>query len=55
MRDLQLSSIHVPSIDESLNNPLQFLHLILSALYTDIQNQYPYIMCGSVKDVWQEI
>ena len=32
MRDLQLSSIHVPSIDESLNNPLQFLHLILFSI-----------------------
>ena len=28
MRDLRLSSIHVPSMDESLKNPLQFLHLI---------------------------
>ena len=55
MRDLQLSSIHVPSIDESLNNPLQFLHFFFSAFYTDTQNHYVYIMCGSVKDVWQEI
>ena len=32
MRDLQLSSIHVPSMDKSLNNPLQFLHLILFSI-----------------------
>ena len=25
-----------------------------SALHTDAQNHYAYIMCGSVKEVWQE-
>ena len=53
MRDLQLSSIHVPSMDKSLNNPLQFLYLILFSI-TYRHSNYAYIMCGSVKEVWQE-
>ena len=46
MRDLQLSSIHVPSMDESLNNPLQFLHLILFS----ITYRHPKSLC--VYHVW---
>ena len=59
---LQVARCETCSSALSMFHPQMNLLIILyssctwffSALHTDTQNHYAYIMCGSVKEVWQE-